>query len=139
MKTFNEILSEMRSGDSMTASPILKPVFDINEKEVHKKVSATVNDLIGEMIKEGNNDYRNIVKILESTVALVSLMNQYDIAIRDPKFKKNVDITSKMMGMDPDEYNILINKELNGYKQAIENQCIALNKLLNTKIQLDIK
>lgn len=139
MKTFNEILSEMRSGDIMTASPILKPVFDINEKEVHKKVSATVKDLIGEMIKEGNNDYRNIVKILESTVALVSLMNQYDIAIRDPKFKKNVDITSKMMGMDPDEYNILINKELNGYKQAIENQCIALNKLLNTKIQLDIK
>lgn len=139
MKTFNEILSEMRSGDSMTASPILKPVFDINEKEVHKKVSATVNDLIGEMIKEGNNDYRNIVKILESTVALVSLMNQYDIAIRDPKFKKNVDITSKMMGMDADEYNILINKELNGYKQAIENQCIALNKLLNTKIQLEIK
>ena len=42
------------------------------------------------------------------------------------------------MGMTSDEYNILINKELNGYKQAIENQCTVLNKLLNTKIELKI-
>lgn len=124
--------------NKMTDPPILKPVFDINEQHVHDKVTSTVSDLIGKMIKEGNNDYKLIVKILEQTVVLVSLMNQYDIAIRQPKFKKNVDLTSKIMGMTTDEYNILINKELNGYKQAIENQCTALNKLLNIKIELKI-
>ncbi len=166
MKTFDEILKERQSSyqdinneiskaeyndidlkkkvaelveSKMTDSPNLKPVFDINERNVHEKVTATVSALIGTMIKEGNNDYRIIVKILEATVALVSLMNQYDIVIREPKFKKNVDITSKIMGMTSDEYNILINKELNGYKQAIENQCTVLNKLLNTKIELKIE
>lgn len=165
MKTFNEILKERQPSykdinneiekasyndldlkkkvaelveSSMTDSPIIKPVFHINEKDVHEKVSMTVSTLIEEMIKNGNNDYRVIVKILEATVALVSLMNQYDVVIREPKFKKNIDITSKIMGMTSDEYNILLNKELNGYKEGIENQCATLNKLLNTKIELKI-
>lgn len=125
--------------NKMTETPKLFPVFEMNEQEVHDKVTAMVSVLISKMIKEGNNDYRVIVKILEQTIALVSLMNQYDIVIKQPKFKKNVDLTSKIMGMTCEEYNILINKELNGYTQAIESQCTALNKLLDNKIDLKLE
>lgn len=120
----------------LTSPPDLSPVFEVNEKQVHDKVSETVSRLIEKMIRDGNNDYREIVKILENTINLVSLLNQFDVQILAPKFKKNVDLTSKIMGMTPEEYNVTINKELNTYRAAIDSQCYALNKLLDNKIDL---
>lgn len=120
----------------LTSAPDLNPVFEVNEKQVHDRVSETVSRLIEKMIRDGNNNYQDIVKILENTINLVSLMNQFDIQILAPKFKKNVDLTSKIMGMTPEEYNVTINKELNTYRAAIDSQCYTLNKLLDNKIDL---
>jgi hypothetical protein len=140
MKTFDEILKERQSSyqdinnevdnaqydkkeyqktivklaeSSPTDKPDLTPYFNANEQQIHDKVNDKVSKLISKMIKDGNNDYREIVKILESTIALISLINEFDIQILNPKYKKNTDITSHIMGMTPEEYNVMINKELN--------------------------
>lgn len=140
MQTFEEILKErqedLQEGASLTTPPVIREIFDLNEKSIHSKVTSKVSTLIEEMILNGNNSYGGITKILEQTIALVSTINTYDSEVNSPKYKKNVDQTSAMLGMAKDEYIILLNKDINRLKSSVEGQAFELNKLLDNDIKI---
>ena len=140
MQTFQEILNEqledLKEGASLTTPPVIREIFNMNEKEIHKNVTEKVSSLIDELIKNGTNNYGGITKILEQTIALVSTINSYDSEVSSPKYKKNVDQTSAMLGMAKDEYIILLNKDINRFKASVEGQAFELNKLLNHDIEI---
>ncbi len=136
MQTFEQYLSELNEGKSLTTPPVIQEIFELNKKSIHSKVSSEISKLVQELIDNGTNNYGNITKILEQTIALVSTMNSYDSEIKQPKYKKNVDQTSSMLGMAKDEYIILLNKDINRIKGAVEGQVFELNKLLDNDINI---